>query len=609
MRNKSLGVLCKDLTFSHFIFEETMTTKAHNKEGWAEHLKKLAPLFDMAYNGIVIVNRDGIIQIYNEAARKVLGIQEKDLTGRPIKEINPEPWKDMQTIIRTGLPQIAKKISIGESTIIANRTTILVDGKIAGVMSIFQDISEYEKVSSELESFKRLHEELDAIIESSYDGLYITDGQSKTLRVNQAYERITGLKKEDLIGKKTDELVASGFFDSSVTLEVIKDHRPKTIMQNINGGKTVMVTGNPIFDANQQMIRVVTNVRDLTDLNQLKMEVEESKQLTKRYQDQLIEQGYLIQAEQELVIKSEVMRQVLQKALKMARVDSAVLLGGESGVGKDLLARFIHQASPRKEANFVKINCGAIPENLLESELFGYEKGAFTGARGEGKAGLLEIAHGGTVYLDEIADLPLYLQVKLLGIIEDKELTRLGSTRSKEIDFRLIAATNKDLLSLASDSGFRKDLYFRLSTLPLTIPPLREHPEDIIPLVNHFLKKFNKNLELKKTFSPEVYEVLSKYSFPGNIRELIHIVEGLVVMSDKPTISLKDISPSLKKGNAPLVWGREQGSVKGTLAEYEKEIIAEALQKHKTVQGAARSLGVNPSTISRKIQRYGIVTK
>jgi PAS domain S-box-containing protein len=591
------------------IVKNLMPVKKNNKDGWAEYLKQLRPLFDMAYNGIVIVDREGIIQIYNEAARKVLGIQEKDLANRPIKEINPEPWRDMQKIIKSRLPQIAKKISIGDSTIVANRTPIFFDGKVVGVMSIFQDISEYEKVSSDLESFKRLNKELDAIIESSYDGLYITDGQSKTLKVNQAYERITGLRREELIGKRTDDLVAKGFFDPSVTLEVIKDRRPKTIMQDIKGGKTVMVTGNPIFDSRHRIIRVVTNVRDLTVLNRLKSDLEESQQLTKRYQDQLIEQGYLIQAEQELVIKSPAMRQVLQKALKMARVDSAVLLGGESGVGKDLLARFIHQASSRKENNFVKINCGAIPENLLESELFGYEKGAFTGARGEGKAGLLEIAHGGTVYLDEIADLPLYLQVKLLGIIEDKELTRLGSTKARQIDFRLIAATNRDLISLTNDKSFRKDLYFRLSTLPLTIPPLRERREDIVPLINHFLKKFNKTMEPKKTFSPEVYEILSNYSFPGNIRELIHIVEGLVVMSDKQTISLKDTPSFLRKGSPLFVWGQDNTSLKGTLADYEKKIIEETLQRHKTLQGVARSLGVNQSTISRKIHRYGIPKK
>ncbi|MFH0786733.1 MAG: PAS domain S-box protein, partial [Pseudomonadota bacterium] len=295
-----------------------MAVEKNKKDGWADYLKQLRPLFDMAYNGIVIVDQKGIIQIYNEAARKVLGIQEKNLAGRPIETVNPGPWRDMVEIIKTGIPQLAKKIAIGDSTIIANRTPIIFKGRVRGVMSIFQDISEYERVSSELESFKRLNKELDAIIESSYDGLYITDGQSKTLRVNQAYERITGLQREELIGKRTDELVAKGFFDPSVTLEVIKGHRPKTIMQQIKGGKTVMVTGNPIFDTNDQVIRVVTNVRDLTELNQLKKELEESKQLTKRYQDQLIEQGYLIQAEQELVIKSPAMRLVLQKALKMA---------------------------------------------------------------------------------------------------------------------------------------------------------------------------------------------------------------------------------------------------------------------------------------------------
>jgi transcriptional regulator with PAS, ATPase and Fis domain len=290
----------------------------------------------------------------------------------------------------------------------------------------------------------------------------------------------------------------------------------------------------------------------------------------------------------------------------MARVDSAVLLTGESGVGKDLLARFIHQASPRKENSFVKINSGAIPENLIESELFGYEKGAFTGARGEGKAGLLEIAHGGTVYLDEIAELPLYLQVKILGAIEDKEITRLGSTKVKQIDFRLIAATNRDLVSMTEDGRFRKDLFFRLSTLPLHIPPLRERQEDIVTLINHFLKKFNKSLEPKKIISSELYEFLSHYSFPGNIRELIHIIEGLVVMSDKRTITLEDVSLVMKKDSSPLALIPGNRNLKGIVADYEKKIIGETLQHHKTLQDVARSLGVNQSTISRKMVLYGI---
>ncbi|MFH1974513.1 MAG: sigma 54-interacting transcriptional regulator [Pseudomonadota bacterium] len=583
-----------------------MNMKRSKEERWAEHLEKLIPLFDMAYNGIVIVDRKGIIQIYNEAARRVLGIREKDLVGRPIQTVNPLPWKDMKEIINTGTPQIAKKISINESTIIANRTPIYFDGKIVGVISIFQDISEYEKVSSELESFKRLNEELDAIIESSYDGLYITDAESRTLRVNQAYERITGIKKKEVLGKRTEDLVSNGLFKPSVTLEVLKKKRPITIMQQIKAGKTVMVTGNPIFDFNKRIIRVVTNVRDMTELNQLRSELEETKQLTRRYQEQLNEQQYLSEANQELVIKSEAMRLVFQKALKMARVDSSVLLTGESGVGKDLLARFIHKAGLRKENNFVKINCGAIPQNLMESELFGYDKGAFTGARGEGKAGLLEMGEGGTVFLDEIADLPIYLQVKILSAIEDKEITRLGGTRPKKIDFRLIAATNRDLTAMVRNGTFREDLYFRLSILPLAIPALRERKEDVVPLINHFLKKYNQIHNMKKTFTQEVYDRLIRYSLPGNVRELMNIVEQLVVMSENQAVTFDELPHSLRVEDPSLSIAGDLNNFKLTRADMEKKLIEEALKKHKTLQQVAQFLGVNQSTVSRKIHQYNI---
>jgi PAS domain S-box-containing protein len=583
-----------------------MSSDKETLAAWFDYLKKLAPLFDMAYNGIVIIDEKGLIQVYNEAARKVLGIRERDLIGRPIASFNPEPWRDMWEIIKTGVPQIAKKTVIGESTIIANRTPIFFKGRVRGVMSIFQDISEYEKVGSELESFKRLNEELDTIIESSYDGLYITDGHSKTLRVNPAYERITGLLKKDLVDKSTDELVARGYFDVSVSLDVIKAKRAKTMMQHIKGGKTVMVTGNPVLDSRNEVVRVVTNVRDLTELNQLREELEETKQLTKRYQDELIEHQYLIQAEQELVIKSPAMRLVVQKALKIARVDSTVLLTGESGVGKDLLARFIHLASPRKENGFVKINCGAIPETLLESELFGYEKGAFTGARGEGKAGLLEISRGGSIFLDEIAELSPALQVKILSVIEDKEITRLGGTKSRQIDFRLIAATNRDLEAMVSQGHFRKDLYFRLTTLPLFVPPLRERREDIVPLINHFLRKFSKTFKVKKNFSQEVYAAMTQYAYPGNVRELMNIVEQLVVMSENQVIVREDLPQAVQVGSPSFPLSGRPKTLKHTKSDLEKRMIEEALRKHKTMVKAAQALGIDQSTVSRKIRRYGL---
>lgn len=377
-------------------------------------------------------------------------------------------------------------------------------------------------------------------------------------------------------------------------------------MQQIKAGKTVMVTGNPIFDFNKRIIRVVTNVRDMTELNQLRSELEETKQLTRRYQEQLNEQQYLSEANQELVIKSEAMRLVFQKALKMARVDSSVLLTGESGVGKDLLARFIHKAGLRKENNFVKINCGAIPQNLLESELFGYDKGAFTGARGEGKAGLLEMGEGGTVFLDEIADLPIYLQVKILSAIEDKEVTRLGGTRPKKIDFRLIAATNRDLTAMVRNGTFREDLYFRLSILPLAIPALRERKEDVVPLINHFLKKYNQIHNMKKTFTQEVYDRLIRYSLPGNVRELMNIVEQLVVMSENQAVTFDELPHSLRVEDPSLSIAGDLNNFKLTRADMEKKLIEEALKKHKTLQQVAQFLGVNQSTVSRKIHQYNI---
>jgi transcriptional regulator with PAS, ATPase and Fis domain len=301
------------------------------------------------------------------------------------------------------------------------------------------------------------------------------------------------------------------------------------------------------------------------------------------------------------------MRLVMQKAIKMARVDSAALLTGESGVGKDILARFIHKNSLRQGKSFIKINCGAIPETLLESELFGYEKGAFTGARTEGKAGLFEIGQGGTVFLDEIAELPLYLQVKILAVLEDKEITRLGGTKPKHIDFRIIAATNRDLLSLVNSGDFRKDLYFRLSTLPLDLPPLRERRDDIVPLINHFLKKFTRSDQTKKTLTPRAYEILGQYSFPGNVRELMNIVERLVVMSDKKTLGPEDLPAIIQEGT-PLSRDRKTpGGLKETVSEFEKGLIEEALKRHKTISRVALAFGVNPSTISRKVQQHGLI--
>ena len=448
-------------------------------------------IFDASYNGIVVIDSEGIINVYNESARRIFREEHASFVGRHLSEIRPEAWPEFAEILETGVSQIGKKMSLPEAIIIANRSPIIEDGQIVGVLSIFQDISEYEQIISELQSYQKLHRELEAIFESSYDGFYIADGKADTIRVNKSYGRITGLSPEKLIGRNLNDLVAEKVFDNSVTLEVLRRKEQVTIMQEVMGDKQVMATGTPIFDEQGDIALVVTNVRDITELIELRAELEESRHLSSRFYQSLIEHEGIEHALKEMVVKSQPMMQVVRTAIKVAAVDYSVLLQGESGVGKSMLARLIHQISPRKDCPFVKINCGTIPDSLMESELFGYEKGAFTGAVQSGKAGLFETGHTGTVFLDEIADLRPDLQVKLLEMIEDKTFNRVGGTQPILVDVRIIAATNKDLLTLIKKGLFREDLYYRLNVVPIIIPPLRQRREDIPPLFGYEFNQYS----------------------------------------------------------------------------------------------------------------------
>ena len=576
---------------------------------FGDQLPMFREIVDSASNGVVMIDTEGTIRIFNQAARKVLASRKSTLIGQHIRSISEEAWQDMRMILRTGTAQIGKKITIGESNIIANRMPVIISGKTTGVLSIFQDISEYERISFQLESFRQLSMQLDAIIESSYDGLYITDGEANTLRVNQAYERISGLKREDLIGRNMRDLVQEGVLDRSVTLEVLRLREPVTIMQDIARDKHVIVTGNPFFDKNGGISLVVTNVRDITELNQLHLELEETRKLSSRYQEELEELQKLKAASHELIAKSKAFRATLKQAVKVSQVDATVLITGESGVGKSLLARLIHKMSQRKDGPFIKISCGAIPENLMESELFGYEKGAFTGARTGGKVGLLEAGNGGTVFLDEIGELPLNLQVKLLDVLEDKEVTRLGGTTPRLMDLRLLSATSQDLKQMVREKNFREDLFFRLNVIPLHIPPLRERKEAIIPLIDHFMHESIETTGNRKSISPEVYETLVKYPFYGNVRELMNIVERMAILSDEDVINLKDLPPGVKEISRNSQYGElgEPIPLSEALSKFEEKIIREAISTHGTISKAAEILGVNQSTISRKVKKYNII--
>ncbi len=559
-----------------------------------------------ASNGIMVIDSDGVILVYNEAAKRIFHSQDFDPIGLHIKDVRPGAWVDMQSILRTGHSQIGRKIILPEATIIANRSPIYDSGEIIGVISIFQDVSEHEKLVSQLQNYRKLHNELEAIFESSYDGIYVTDGNAKTLRVNKSYERITGLSRVDLLGKNMRTLVKDQVFDHSVTLDVLQKKEPITIMQRIRGGKQVIVTGTPVFEDGEVISAVVTNVRDISELNDLKAQIDEYKKMSSFFSQSLQEHKETEHAMKELVVKSQAMAKVVQKAIKVAKVEASVLLCGESGVGKSMLARLIHKISPRKEQPFVKINCGAIPSSLMESELFGYKKGAFTGALSSGKIGLITAANTGTLFFDEIAELQLDMQVKLLQVIEDKSFTRIGSTNTTYVDVHIIAATNRDLKEQMQKGLFREDLYYRLNVVPITIPPLRQRREDISVLVDSVLEKANKTRKLNKRIDSVTMELLRHYDYPGNVRELINIIERMIVLSEGDSMQSEDL-PSEVRNHWHMPSG--QTPLKESLENYESWLLQQVLAKSNSLIQAAEMLKIHPTTLWRKMARFNLKAK
>ncbi len=446
---------------------------------------------------------------------------------------------------------------------------------------------------------------IERILESSFDGFYITDGDANTILLNKAYETITGLKREDLIGHNMFELEDSKAISQSATLMVLREKTIQTIEQEFKTGKRAFVSSTPIFDDEGQIVMVVTNVRDLSALQLLKSQMEHTKNLTDQYQREIEAMRLQILGTDELIAHDEKMLETLKLAKRVAFVDTTVLVLGETGVGKEEVAKFIHKNSNRKDQNFIKVNCGAIPEQLIESELFGYEKGSFSGADKNGKPGLFEVASGGTMFLDEIGELPLDMQVRLLRVLQEKEIVRIGALHPIKIDVRLIAATNRDLEEMVKAGTFRKDLYYRLFVVPITLLPLRERREDILPLVNHFCKELNEKYGWEKKLTGEALAVIYAHRWTGNVRELKNVIERAVVMTDNDWITAEDIQ-RLNDFQQVEVKISETGdfpSLKEAVEQLETTLIERAYQRYGNVRDAAKVLGIDSSTFVRKRQR------
>ncbi|OAM96198.1 PAS domain S-box-containing protein [Pelosinus fermentans] len=465
------------------------------------------------------------------------------------------------------------------------------------------DIENMEKVSTELSSVKELFKELEAIISSSYDGMFIADEKGVVLRVNIAYERITGIRASEILGKKLKDLVAAGYYDQSVTLLVIEKREIVTINQTVKNNNKILVTGNPIFDEKGDLFRVVTNVRDITELVSLQSQLLKTKEQTLKYKTELSHLRALHIGNKEIISRSPKMAQVIELATKIADVDSIVLINGESGTGKELIAKLIHKQGKGTSKPFIKINCAAIPEQLLESELFGYEGGAFTGARKEGKPGLFELAHNGTLFLDEIGDLPLLLQVKLLRAIQEKEFIRVGGTKTITFNARIIAATHRNIAKMVKEGVFREDLYYRLMVVPIYLAPLRERKEDVPLLIMHFIDKFNSRFGFNKKIMPQVIDKLVEYSWPGNVRELENIIERMMVTAPSEEITVNLVPETIMdKSFSP----KRLTKLKDAVEETEKYLLSENFKEYGSWKKVAEILGIDRTTVFRKVVRYGL---
>lgn len=445
------------------------------------------------------------------------------------------------------------------------------------------------------------------VCQNLYDGIHITDGEGRIIFINDAYTRTTGIRPEQVLGRRVSEIEGL-LYKGSVTGQVLKTkQRVNAVATILELGKEVLVTGTPVFDAVGNVKLVVTNTRDFPELKRLEKQLHALTEEQRKANQELAFLRRQQAGDKELIYRSEAMESLMELVRTVSQTDVTVLITGESGTGKELIANELYQNSARRDKPFIKVNCAAIPAELLESELFGYEEGAFTGARRSGKVGMFELADTGVILLDEIGDMPLPLQTKLLRVLQQRELLRVGGNRPVKLDLRVIAATNKDLREEARQGRFREDLYYRLNVVPIELKPLRERRTDIPLLAQHFCRGFCKKYGRDMTISPEGVELLTQYPWPGNIRELENLIERIVVTNTGGgTVTREQVRSALSSNGSFHEGALHAGTLKQQVSVYEQELITRAVKREGSIRRAAKSLGVDHSTLVKKLRQYGL---
>ncbi|MBB6063444.1 PAS domain S-box-containing protein [Thermosipho japonicus] len=560
-----------------------------------ELMKFYRTVLESIIEGVIIVDSDARILYINKMAVRLLNLKDGFL-GKHVVEVIPNTR--LHIVVRTGIPEVDEVQNVGDNIIITSRMPLKDENdNVVGAVAVFRDITSMRKLAEEITNLHQIEARLKAIIDSTYDAISVADENGNVVLVNKAYTKITGLKPEDVIGKPATVDIAEG---ESIHMLISKTKKPiyNARLKVYPSKREVIVNALPLF-VKGDFRGSVAVVHDVSEILNLTKELEAVKRYIRHIKAKYTFDDIIGQSEKMLIAK--------EQARKVAKTPATVLLRGESGTGKELFAHAIHNASNRSDKPFITVNCAAIPENMLEVELFGYVEGTFIGTKGE-KVGLIEEADGGTLFLDEIGKMPLSLQAKIVGFIESGEFIPVGSNRIKKVNVRIIASTNMDLEQMLKRREFLSDLYYRLNVFPIFIPPLRERKEDIDELANHFVKKISNQYRRNITkITDNAISYLKSYDWPGNVRELENVIgRAIINMSITENVLDKRHFPTLFLENTNQT--KYEGSLKSLVEDFERKVIEAALRENKGDRNlTAKKLGISLRTLYYKMERYGLI--
>jgi PAS domain S-box-containing protein len=566
------------------------------------HGVELQAILDTIDDAVVAVDASGLITFFNSAARRLI-TEGQDAVGKHVTKVIPNTR--LLEVLQTGIVELSQQQRINSTTIITNRFPLHNShGELIGAVAVFQDVTEVKTLKQQISSLQEVRTLLNAIFDSTQDAISVVDEQGFGILINPAYTRLTGLNEADVLNKPATVDIAEG---ESVHLRVLQTGEPiKGVPMKVGPKrKEVLVYCSPI-KVEGKLRGSVGVIRDVSELRKLSDELEGAKRLIRH-----LESKYTFF---DIIGKSEVIASVIEQATRAALTPATVLLRGESGTGKELFAHAIHHASNRVKGQFIRVNCAALSESILESELFGYVEGAFTGAKRGGKKGLFEESSDGTIFLDEIGEISSGLQSKLLRVLQEKEIVRVGDNRAVAVDVRIIAATNANLEDKIKQGTFREDLYYRLNVFPIYIPPLRQRREDMPLLVNFLIRKFNqeygRNIE---GISLGALERLTEYNWPGNVRELENILGRAIINMRSGEMEIEKYHLpllELTRVNPPVESVLEKYSGKSyqeLYQDWEKNLLEQALEQtmgNKTK--SAQLLKMSVRNLYYKLEKYGL---